>query len=713
MLCLGLLAHYADTQTVRDERRQQEMVASFTARTLGMRIDTYQRVLQSMGQGIHSSMLDTPYLLELLLREEAGYAGIFDTLVMAGNDGSMVSYAPSGGDPAGGSALRDVLRRTLTDGKPQVSQMTMGSEAPQLGLLLTVPLRQGDGAVRGALAGVVRMGLSSLLPQPEEGQAPQRWLLVEQDGLVLADSQRLPKAEELVLPATASVGAPHAPGPTPAAAGEAGGNSPQPSPVATPNAALDGTPGASSAAAGNAAGATLSTPAATVQRALGISDAQWRSLSSSATANADSQLWDSLLVTRVGLPLPRWQVLAVRDLSPRLLGQQRLTPWQWLALVCTAVAVALALLALLWWVSRPLRGLLRGGARAWASSTVPGALVASPLSVAASPLASAVAQDETAHIRAHWQALEEDVDRSQRQAGSLESAMVQLLETLPGGAIWEQDDVLLHVSRRAAALLGRDAKPLQGAPLHQLLYDQPGARQWVQHATVSMASFGHCRGELPWKLAPGATRWLQVQGQCFQAPAQGNLWRIDDAEVLRQRRRMARWQDAHDAATGLPNRFTLQAQLQSWCDTPPQPRPAQALLWLDVDYFTALNATAGRAAGDEVLRQVAWLLQREQGALGMAARVEADAFVLWLRPAGDEASVQTLAWRLCAAVQGWAPQYGGQRFVLGLSVGWWWSDAEALDAEQLLRTAEAACREAKRAGQGRAVQVQVHSAPHR
>jgi hypothetical protein len=32
-----------------------------------------------MGQGIHSSMLDTPYLLELLLREDAGYAGIFDT----------------------------------------------------------------------------------------------------------------------------------------------------------------------------------------------------------------------------------------------------------------------------------------------------------------------------------------------------------------------------------------------------------------------------------------------------------------------------------------------------------------------------------------------------------------------------------------------------------------------------------------------------------
>jgi hypothetical protein len=100
-----------------------------------------------------------------------------------------------------------------------------------------------------------------------------------------------------------------------------------------------------------------------VQTALGVSDAQWAALSSSSTANADSQQWGHLMVTRVGLPLPRWQVVAVRDLSTRLLGLQRLTPWQWLALVATAVAVALALLGALWWLSRPLVGLLRQGTR--------------------------------------------------------------------------------------------------------------------------------------------------------------------------------------------------------------------------------------------------------------------------------------------------------------------------------------------------------------
>ncbi|MEG2048632.1 MAG: diguanylate cyclase, partial [Comamonas sp.] len=669
MLCLGLLAHYSDADTLRDERRQQEMVAGFTARTLGMRIDTYQRVLQSMGQGIHSSMLDTPYLLELLLREDAGYAGIFDTLVMTGSDGSMVSYAPSGGTPAGGSALRDALRRTLSDGKPQVSQITvegaLEGASSQLGLVLTVPLRQAGGAVRGALAGLVRMGLPGLLPQPEEAVPSQRWLLVDQDGLLLADSRSQPSV------------------PTDLAAGR-------------------------------------------VQTALGVSDAQWAALSSSSTANADSQQWGRLLVTRVGLPLPRWQVVAVRDLSTRLLGMQRLTPWQWLALVATAVAVALALLGLLWWLSRPLVGLLRQGTRRRAGAQplrplVGAALAGSPggrVPASAVPASaftpealSPLAADEATHLREHWQALEQDLHHSQQQAGSMEAAVVQLLEAMPGGTVWEQDERLLYVSRRAAALLGRDVKSLQGAHLHQLLHNQPGARQWVERVIGSLTSFGHFQGEVPWKLQPGLTRWLQVQGQCMQLPAPGNLWLLHDAEDARQHRRLARWQDAHDAATGLANQYTLQAQLQSWCAATPaqvhQAHQGQGLLWLDVDYFTALNATAGRAAGDEVLRQVAWLLQREQGAHGLAARVGADAFVLWLHPADSEAAVHTLAWRLCAAVQEWAPRYGGQRFVLGLSVGWLWTDASELDADQLLRSAEAACREAKRSGQGRAVQAKL------
>jgi len=649
MLCLGLLAHFSDADTLHDERRQQEMVAGFTARTLGVRIETYQRVLQSMGQGIHSSMLDTPYLLELLLREEAGYTGIFDSLVMTASDGSMVSYAPSGSRAAGGSALRDALRRTLADGKPQVIQMASEDGAAHLSLLLTVPLRHNTGAVRGALAGLVRIALHSLLPAQEAqdaGDAQARdpqFMLVDAEGNLLAHSQP-----------------------------------------------------------GHALGR--------MEAQLGAHGMQWPSLASFTTSNADSRQWGPWLVTRVGLPLPRWQVVAVRDVSARMLGQ-RLRPWQWLGLVSTTVVVALLLLAVLWWLSRPLARLLWQGARHKALSPALSPLAGQAPADLPPPVPTPALQplqDEATRIRAHWQVLEQQSHASQRNERSLESALGQVLEALPMGAVWARGDVLQQGSRRAAWLLGHEAKALAGMTLEQVLQGQPGARQWARLAAEAMTGFGQCRGELAWQMPAGGTRWLQVQGQQLLAPAQGSLWLLEDAQRLRQRRSQSQWLAAHDAHTGLPNRHTLAQQLQHWCARAGEDAPAQALLWVDVDYFTALNATAGRAAGDEVLRQVAWLLQREQGMHGMVARVGADAFVLWLRQAEVQALVQTLAWRLCDAAQAWTPRFGGrQRFVLGLSVGWLWTDAAGNDAQALLRAVEAACRDAKRDGQGRAVQARL------
>jgi hypothetical protein len=254
--------------------------------------------------------------------------------------------------------------------------------------------------------------------------------------------------------------------------------------------------------------------------------------------------------------------------------------------------------------------------------------------------------NEASHLREHWQALEQELHRSQQQAGSLEAA-VQLLEAMPGGG--GSRAKCCSMSRAAAALLGRDAKSLQGVHLHQLLHNQSGLRQWIARATGSLASFGHVRGgavEAPARL----TRWLQVRARpCSCRP--GQLWLLDDAEAppaapagtlagcARRGHRPAQPVHAADAAAVLVRRC------------PPSRRARAAVA--GCDHFTALNATAGRA-GDEVLRQVAWLLQREQGAHGLAARWGRTP-LLWLHAADTEAAVQTLAWRLCAAVQEWAP----------------------------------------------------------
>lgn len=632
MLCLTGLAYVSDVETLRDEERQQEMTAHFVARSLDIRIETYQRMLQSMGQGVHSSMLDSPYVLGLLLREEAGYSGIFDTLAMAGRDGSLVTYAQSGAVLADSSALRDALRRTLSDGKPRVAQQPQ-DEDHLLGLLLTVPLRHADGTVRGALAGMVGIPQQSLLPQgqnTQEGQGQQQFMLLDAEGHLLAHSQARDQQ---------SLGS--------------------------------------------------------VPQVLRSHGSAWDSLSSTTTSNADTQLWGTLLLTRVGLPLPRWQVVVVRDVSAPLRGMQRLAPWQWLGLIVLAVALALALLG-------GVEGLRRRLARLQAHGLWP----------TPPPLGKTEAEATVAEpVPLPWPMLEAPHQRGcPFSLQAQESAIVQMLEALPMGAIWARSNALHHATRKAGWLLGYEPGALVGLTLEQMLQGQGGARNWAEQGMESLIGFGQFRRELVWQQPGGRCMALQVQAMVLQPPELGSLWLLEDALPHQHARSQADWQQAYDVLTGLANRQTLELQLQTWCTAAAAPW-YMGLLWVNVDYFSAFNATAGHAAGDEVLRQVAWLLSRERGLEGMAARMEGDAFVLCLCQPQAEGSVQSLAWRLCEVVQAWAPRVGAQCYALSLSVGWLWVEAAGASPPALLHLAESACREAKRQGQGRAVQARVATEP--
>lgn len=77
-----------------------------------------------------------------------------------------------------------------------------------------------------------------------------------------------------------------------------------------------------------------------------------------------------------------------------------------------------------------------------------------------------------------------------------------------------------------------------------------------------------------------------------------------------------------DSLTGLPNNKALEKHLQERID---RDEPI-ALAMIDVDHFLELNERLGSEAGDEALKQLASLLQEENGAT--AFRVSGDEFAL-------------------------------------------------------------------------------------
>jgi diguanylate cyclase (GGDEF)-like protein len=153
-----------------------------------------------------------------------------------------------------------------------------------------------------------------------------------------------------------------------------------------------------------------------------------------------------------------------------------------------------------------------------------------------------------------------------------------------------------------------------------------------------------------------------------------------------------------DPLTGLPNRRLFSDRARQALQMAVRVQAPGALLLFDIDRFKTTNDSLGHSAGDEVLRETALRLQAEIGESATVARLGGDEFAAVL-PRCSPVEAMHAAERLRHALA--APlRIAGMQIEVSTSIGIALFPQDGVELERLVKNAEMAMYEVKRAGRG-------------
>lgn len=153
-----------------------------------------------------------------------------------------------------------------------------------------------------------------------------------------------------------------------------------------------------------------------------------------------------------------------------------------------------------------------------------------------------------------------------------------------------------------------------------------------------------------------------------------------------------------DQLTGMLNRKALGARTHELAQQSQVTGEPVGVIVADLDHFKRINDTRGHAAGDVVLKEVAYLLRKQLRAFDLAYRLGGEEFLI-LVPGSDLEHTAELAERLRAGVTANLIS-GGLSVTVSLGVGAS-AQNERFDYAAVFAKADAALYEAKRGGRDR------------
>jgi diguanylate cyclase (GGDEF)-like protein len=190
----------------------------------------------------------------------------------------------------------------------------------------------------------------------------------------------------------------------------------------------------------------------------------------------------------------------------------------------------------------------------------------------------------------------------------------------------------------------------------------------------------------------------RLERQTMQMREQAELLQ-EQTVLLRESEERFRHLALHDGLTGLATRLLLQDRIDVAIVGARRHQTGLALLMVDLDKFKEINDTYGHAAGDEVLRVTADRLLETVRKSDTVARIGGDEFVVLFPELSDPHIAERTALNLVKTLA--APiSYECCELPVSVSIGVCAASGEELDADTLLKNADAALYRAKARGRG-------------
>jgi diguanylate cyclase (GGDEF)-like protein len=281
-----------------------------------------------------------------------------------------------------------------------------------------------------------------------------------------------------------------------------------------------------------------------------------------------------------------------------------------------------------------------------------------------------------------------DDDRLVHQA--LEAALAGRLERILHAHEPEEGLRMAIEARPEVILLDVNMPRMDGLKLCRHLKETPGTRDIPILFVTVEANVQH----LARALEIGATDYIRKPFDPIELRA-----RVEAALRLGRMIALLRDQAWIDPLTGLKNRAALDDALAAAASAFVRVRQPSALLLLDLDRFKQVNDEHGHGIGDELLRGVGAAIRASCRPYDTAARFGGDEFaVLYTRV--DPEAARNAAERLLEAVRQAksGSERGSVRARVSAGLVAIQSGAEPFDAADLMKAADDALYEAKRAG---------------